>query len=191
MSTCRIAVTHPPDALLLWQDMTATPSELLREALKKTKTTPTALGKKLGYSTPYQTVSRWVKGRGFNTENQRKVAEAMGFPSNYFEQPDLAAARERYRVMMFAEFLQTEIGQKLTPEHRKILESTRFQGKTQPNVNLYSAWALALQGKIADEQVEEVAAENDALDRELEESRERNASRKPPQPPRQPSRHRK
>jgi hypothetical protein len=179
-------VIHPPESVLLLQDMAATPGELLREALERADITPTELGKKLGYTMPYQTVKRWIDGRGFNAENQRKAALALELPSNYFEQPDMAAARERHRLRIFAEFLRTEIGQQTSPEERRILESTRFPDKMLPTVHLYTAWALALQQKITFDQVLEVAAENESLDRELEEHRERN--RPPSTPPRPPKR---
>lgn len=160
--------------LLLHEMIAATPGELLREALKRAGTSPTELGKRLGFVTPYQTVKRWMDGRGFNVDNQRKAAEALQLPSNYFTQPDIAAARERYRLRVFSDFLGTEIGQRASAEHRRILESVRFPGEQLPSVNLYSAWALHLEERIPIEQVAEVAAENDALDRELAEHRKRN-----------------
>lgn len=119
----------------------------------------------------YQTVNRWIKGRGFNEENQQRVAVELGLPNTYFTQPDMAAARERHRLNVFAEFLRTEIGQQTSAEERRILESARFPDKMLPTVHLYTAWALALQQKITFDQVLEVAAENEALDRELEEHR--------------------
>jgi hypothetical protein len=185
---------HTLDSFLLLHEMiAAAPGELLREALQRAGMPPTELGKRLGYTTPYQTVKRWIDGRGFNAENQRKAAEVLGLPHNYFTQPDLAAARERHRLRVFYDFLRTEIGQATTPEQRRILESTRFPGEILPTANLYAAWALALQERIPFDQVMEVAKENDALDRELEEHRRRNALQlvkphkppaKPPKPPR-------
>jgi transcriptional regulator with XRE-family HTH domain len=166
--------------------MESTPGELLREVLGRTGTTPTELGRRLGYSTAYITVNRWINGRGFNAENQRKAAEALGLPSNYFVQPDTAANRERARLRIFAEFLHTEIGQQTTAEQRRILESTRFPGELAPSVNLYAAWALALQQRITYDQVLEVAAENDALDRELEQHRRRTDRDPPEKPPKSP-----
>lgn len=171
---------HPHESVLLLQDMAATPGELLREALERADSSPTELGKKLGFTTPYQTVKRWIDGRGFNPENQRKAAIALGLPSNYFEQPDDAARRERHRLRIFAEFLRTEIGALTTPEQRRVLESVRFPDRILPTVHLYTAWALALQDKITFDQVPEVAAENEALDRELEEHRLRNIVRRLP-----------
>lgn len=176
-------MTQTLDSILLLHEMIAAPpGELLREALERANTSPTELGKKLGYTTPYQTVKRWIDGRGFNAENQRRVAEALGLPANYFTHPDLAAARERYRLRVFSDFVRTEIGRQATSEHRRILESARFTGDLLPSVNLYSAWALALQERIPMDQVLEVAEENDALDRELEEHRKRSAPAKPPKP---------
>jgi hypothetical protein len=176
---------HTLDSILLLQEMiAATPGEILREALQRAGITPTELGKRMGFVTPYQSVKRWIDGRGFNAENQRRAAEALGLPANYFVQPDLAAARERYRLNVFYDFLRTEIGMRTTAEHRRILESARFTGELLPSVNLYSAWALALQDRIPFEQVLEVAAENDLLDREIEEHRQRAEAQRPAKTPR-------
>jgi hypothetical protein len=156
----------PHSAFLLGLD--AEPGELLRDALAEAGLTPTELGRQLGYANPYLTVKRWIDGRGFNSENQAKVAEILGLSPHHFEKPDLDAYRDRYRIRVFAEFLRTEIGEQTTPDERRILGSARFAGKLLPTVSLYAAWALALRGRIPIEQVEHVAAVNDALDRELE-----------------------
>jgi hypothetical protein len=151
------------------RDLDAEPGELLRDALTDAGMSPTELGKRLGYANPYLTVKRWIDGRGFNAENQAKVAEVLGLSAHHFAKPDLDAYRERYRIRVFAEFLRTEIGEHTTPEERRVLGSARFNGKLLPSVNLYTAWALSLQGRITLAQVVHVAADNEAADRELAE----------------------
>lgn len=146
--------------------MPETPSELLAVLIAK-HGEKQALADKLG--TTYVTVNRWTNGKGFNDDNQRRVARALRLPEDYFASPDLAATRERQREAAFAAFTATELGKSMSDNERRTLGDVRFFG-SRPTPELYASWLLSLRGMAKPDVVAldaasaEAAGEPDALD---------------------------
>lgn len=144
-----------------------TPGELLKEALNRAGVEQAEFGRRLGFTTPYQTVHRWVKDSGFNEENQKRAAEELGLPVDYFSAPDTAAMREHQRARVFADFLRTEIGSSCSAQERQVLGGVRFPDGITPSVAMFQTWALALRSQVAPEKVAETIEANERLDAEI------------------------
>lgn len=129
--------------------------------LKQRNIGKTEIGKRIGEN--YLTINRWTHGRGFNEENQRRAAEALGLAPDAFRDPDLAAARERYRKRVFSDFCDTELGRSASEQELRLLDRIPFVEDILPLGKTYVAIFLALANRVPEERVPEILELNKSL----------------------------
>lgn len=140
--------------------MPKTPGQLLALRIKQDgRGAKNKLAKALGIY--WSTLNDWTHDEGFNEENQRRAARALGEADDYFSVPDLTAQRERLREASLAEFLATQLGQTASDAERMTLASAKFFNGV-PSPELYAAWLLSMRGMLRQDPAV-VAAENLAL----------------------------
>jgi transcriptional regulator with XRE-family HTH domain len=144
--------------------MPKSPGELLAQKLKaEGRGAKSKLSKKLGVF--WSTVNDWTHDVGFGEANQRRVAEVLGVPLDYFSAHEASAQRERDGESAMAEFLATQLGQTATDAERRTLASAKFFDGV-PSSELYAAWLLSMRGMLR-RPAAAVAAENADLDEAL------------------------
>lgn len=144
--------------------MPKTPGQLLDLRIKQGgRGAKSKLARDLGIY--FSTLNDWTKDLGFDEDNQRRAARALGEADDYFAVPDLTAIRERMREEVLAAFLATQLGQTATDEERRTLNSAKFFGGT-PSQELYASWLLSMRGMLRRDPVD-VARENASLSAQL------------------------
>jgi hypothetical protein len=145
------------------------PEQLLLEKLKQLNVKKVDLARRIaGPKANWLLVHRWTQGRGFNKENRRRAAQALGLPLHFFDTADaeneaVSAAKEAYRRKMFEEFCATDLGKKASEAELRILNDMRFADDILPSQHSYSAHLLALQHRLSPEEVKAVIEKNRAL----------------------------
>jgi len=123
-----------------------TAGELLADVLDARTIEKTEFARRLGKS--YLTVNRWTKDQGFNKRNQRLAAEELKLDPDFFSRPsgdEVGRAREAYRRKVFAEFLDTDVGKRLTsmnPDVISALNSTPIPPGKRPTIDFYNGMSL-------------------------------------------------
>lgn len=112
--------------------MKKTPGEALAEELKRQGLSKSGFAKQVKRT--FQTVFNWCRDEGFGVEQQAIAAAALRRPSDFFSYPDLVEQREAYRANILREFRDTSLGQTLTQDEWRSLESFRWPEGRAPTV---------------------------------------------------------
>lgn len=140
------------------------PSGRLKALLEAQDMGQTELAERLtGERGKYLLVHRWIKGRGFNEENQRWVTEELGLPKDYFSDPDLAEVREAHRLRVWEKFLTSEWALNMTEQERRILAAIRFTEDIVPDVMTYAGMLVGLKHRTPPDQIARALEETKKL----------------------------
>lgn len=159
------------------------PGDLLAAVLRARKIEKTDFANRLG--TTYQTVNRWTNNKGFTAKKRVKCAEKLGLDPNYFElsnHDDRSREREAFRRQVFVEFLQTDLGKRLSesdPEVIAALNTTPFPAGRQPSVDAYTGLALVFTRQLDPEDVDDAIQLNEAVTARIAKSKKSPGGRSP------------
>lgn len=150
-----IAVLYVNASVLLTQDM-ATPKEMVDARLRELGWTKAEFSRKLGYSGYggyYDLFS--AQRTQLTDERLEQIADLLQKPRDWLKArgEQNARKREHYIREQFALYLESEVGKSADPETHKILGSMQWTGKWLPDVRLYQALTLVMEGRYTTEQV--------------------------------------
>jgi hypothetical protein len=121
-------------------------SELLRQALEAAGLTPTQLGKKLDYGNAYFQVWQYMTGRPMGPRVQKKFAQALDLPDDYFADPDRTALRQARNQRVYDLFMTSEDGRAADPAELAAIRRM-LPTMSAPTVDTLKAVLFALRNR--------------------------------------------